>query len=64
MNAWLIECVPSDGGPNVLYFCNDGDWCGNPNHAHKFATAEEANAKRVTMVRGTEYRVAEHEWVE
>jgi hypothetical protein len=60
MNAWLIECEPPIG--DTLYFCNDGDWCSNPNHAHKFATAEEANAKRVTMQVGERFRVAEHEW--
>ena len=52
MNAWLIECAPEVG--DTLYFCGDGDWCSNPNHAHKFATAEEANAKRVTMHLGGE----------
>lgn len=60
MNAWLIECAPPIG--TTLYFCNDGDWCSNPNHAHKFPTAEEANAKRVTMQVGERFRVAEHEW--
>lgn len=63
MIAWLIECAPEVG--DTLYFCGDGDWCGNPKHAHKFATAGEANAKRVTMHLGGElYRVADHEWVE
>jgi hypothetical protein len=62
MNAWLIECAPPLG--DTLYFCNDGDWCSNPNHAHKFATAQEANAKRTTMQLGERFRVAEHEWPE
>lgn len=60
MNAWLIECEPPLG--DTLYFGNDGDWCNNPNHAHKFLTAEEANAKRTTMQAGERFRVAEHEW--
>ena len=60
--AWLIECVPPIG--DVLYFCNDGDWCSNPNHAHKFATPEEASAKRATLISGAQFRVAEHEWPE
>ena len=59
--AWLIECEPPLG--DVLYYCNDGDWCNNPNHAHKFMTADEANMKRVTMhLGGEKYRVCLHEW--
>jgi hypothetical protein len=60
MNAWLIECVPTLG--DVLYYCNDGDWCNNPNHAHKFSTVEQANMKMVTMQSPHSFRVAEHEW--
>lgn len=58
--AWLIECEPPIG--DTLYFCDDGDWCNSPNHAHRFATAGEANAKRTTMQLGDKFRVAEHEW--
>lgn len=60
MNAWLIECAPPLG--DTLYFCNDGDWCSNPNHAHKFPTAVEAQAKLTTMQNPLSMRIAEHEW--
>lgn len=55
--AWLIEF-----GSPATYYAADGDWCNNPNHAHKFATAEEANAKKVTLVAPVDYRVVEHGW--
>jgi hypothetical protein len=58
--AWLIEFVPEAG--ETRYFCNDGDWCTNPNHGHRFETAEAANAKRTTMQHAEKYRVAEHIW--
>ena len=45
-----------------MYYCNDGDWCNNPNHAHKFSTVEQANMKMVTMQSPHSFRVAEHEW--
>jgi hypothetical protein len=60
MSAWLIECEPPLGA--TLYFCNDGDWCSNPNHAHKFATALEAQAKLTTMQSPSSMRIAEHQW--
>jgi hypothetical protein len=60
MSAWLIECEPPLG--DTLYFCNDGDWCSNPNHAHKFATALEAQAKLTTMQSPSSMRIAEHQW--
>ena len=59
VTAWLIEF-----GSPAIYFCNDGDWCGNANHAHKFPTAEQANMKMASMqspMKG-EYRVVEHMW--
>lgn len=60
MNAWLIETDDPMG--LTLYFCNDGDWCSNPNHAHKFADAKEAQAKLLAMQNPLNFRIAEHEW--
>lgn len=59
--AWLIETADPVGV--TLYFCHDGDWCSNPNHAHKFPTAEQANIKKSSMQLPSNFRVAEHEWV-
>lgn len=54
--AWLIE----HGSP-AAYFCGDGDWCSNPNHAYRFVTKDVATAKAETMpIEGI--RVAEHLW--
>lgn len=58
--AWLIECVPPLG--DVLYFCAVGDWCSNPNHAHKFATEDEARSKYEEMNLSDKFRIAEHGW--
>ena len=59
--AWLIELDDPIG--NTLYFCADGDWCSNPNHAHKFRTAAEAETKRSAM-RTRASRACEHQWVD
>lgn len=59
--AWLIEIAPPIG--DTLYYCDEGDWCNNPNHAWRFATKAEAEAKQSTM-RQDLTRVAEHEWCE
>lgn len=59
ITAWLIEF----GANPVRYYCADGDWCDNANHAHKFASASEAQQKRATFVASNcEYRVVEHIW--
>lgn len=60
--AWLIETT--DPVATVLYFCADGDWCSNPNHAHKFRNREDAERKMAGMQRPDIFRVAEHAWVE
>lgn len=54
---WLIEC-----GSQPVYWANDGDWCSNPNHAHKFATADEAHTKLNTFTSLDAMRVTEHMW--
>lgn len=57
---WLIE-VGSPG--RVVYFSTDGDWCSNANHAEKFVTAVDANAKMQTMHLDLEKaRVVQHAW--
>lgn len=58
--AWLIETDDPVGV--TLYFCHDGDWCSNPNHAHKFQSAAQAKTKLVSMHTPKNFRVAEHEW--
>jgi hypothetical protein len=52
---WLIECGSS-------YFCGDGDWCSNPNHARKFKTHEEAQMKAETVNTLEPVRVCDHSW--
>lgn len=59
--AWLIET--SDPVGTTLYFCHDGDWCSNPNHAYKFQTQEDAERKRQALVRPDAFRVCDHIWV-
>jgi len=59
-NAWLIESVAHYPGASTAYYCADGDWCSNANHAHKFDTREMAETKAATMV--CPVRVAEHGW--
>lgn len=54
---WLIEC-----GSPTTYFCADGDWCSNPNHAHRFATKEEAQQKAHGMTTMEPVRVCDHQW--
>lgn len=57
--AWLIEI---DAPMSVtLYYCDEGDWCSNPNHAYRFAMKAEAEAIQSKM-RSDLTRVAEHEW--
>lgn len=59
--AWLIESV--DGvHPDPIYFCGPGDWCGNPNHAHKFATRDAAEANRLSLHNPDAFKVTEHIW--
>lgn len=58
--AWLIETADPVG--TTLYFCNDGDWCSNPNHAHRFPNAEQASVKLSAMQLSQNFRVAEHMW--
>lgn len=58
--AWLIETADPVG--TTLYFCHDGDWCSNPNHAHRFPTAEQASVKLAAMQVSRNFRVAEHMW--
>lgn len=60
VSAWLLECVPPLG--DVLYYCAPGDWCSNPNHAHRFTTKEEGDAMHGTMHNSAIMRVAEHQW--
>lgn len=60
MIAWLIETDDPMGV--TLYFCNVGDWCSNPNHAHKFASAAEAATQLREMRNPLNFRIAEHEW--
>lgn len=58
--AWLIECGFDQGLPD--YYCGPGDWCSNPNHAHKFLTKEEAEAVSERMTTIGARRVADHSW--
>lgn len=60
--AWLIETADPIGVG--LYFCADGDWCSNPNHAHKFQTAEQAHIKLASLQVSANFKVTEHEWVD
>lgn len=48
----------------TIYYCGKSDWCNNPNHAHKFPTREEAEAKAKTMRSTIPLTVAEHRWVD
>lgn len=64
--AWLIECgIWNEFPPPITYFCGDGDWCSNPNHAFKFSTEQEALSKLESMkpFNPENYRVAEHMWI-
>jgi hypothetical protein len=58
--AWLIETADPVG--TTLYFCNDGDWCSNPNHAHRFPSAEQASVKLASMQVSQNFCVTEHQW--
>jgi hypothetical protein len=59
MIAWLIEV----GSPST-YYCGPGDWCSNPNHAHKFSSEQEAQATAAPMGKlvGGLPRCCEHMW--
>lgn len=57
-SAWLIEC-----GSPALYYCGEGDWCSNPNHAKRFGTKEEAEILSKNWVTMEPIRVCEHAWV-
>lgn len=61
-SAWLIEINPPLG--DVLYYCGPGDWCSNPNHAHKFPDKTAAKAVRSAMQNPLNMRIAEHEWAD
>lgn len=54
---WLIEC-----GSPAVYYCNDGEWCSNPNHARKFMTKDEASNRAASMNTMDPVRVCEHLW--
>lgn len=56
--AWLIEC----GERMTVYWAEDGDWCSNPNHAHRFGSASLAQQKASTMKTLAPTRVVEHMW--
>lgn len=60
VSAWLIEIEPPIGC--VLYYCAPGDWCSNPNHAHRFPVESEALTMLARMQNPLSMRVAEHEW--
>lgn len=59
-SAWLVEIALPIG--DTLYYCGPGDWCSNPNHAHKFPTREAASEVLKSAHDPTTMRVAEHEW--
>jgi hypothetical protein len=62
--AWLIECGLV-GSNTDSYYCGEGDWCSNPNHAHKFATEAEAATKASTMTAAdpsVRFTAREHGW--
>ena len=64
--AWLIECgTYNEFPPQIIYFCGEGDWCSNPNHAFKFNTEQEAWDKIQIWApfAPDNYRVTEHMWM-
>jgi hypothetical protein len=59
--CWLIEC--GDGAVTRYYGGEPGDWCDNPNHAHRYPTqeaAEEICRRYLYNVEGR--RVEKHIW--
>lgn len=58
--AWLIEC--SYQGQNVQYYFAPAMWCSNPNHARKFTSREEAEARSAEMQTIGQRQVVEHAW--
>lgn len=67
ITAWLIECgLYNEFPPTIVYFCGEGDWCSNPNHAHRFSTEEDAVTKLQSMnaFQPEKYRVEAHMWIE
>jgi hypothetical protein len=56
--AWLIEC-----GSPALYYCPDGQWCSNANHANQFPTKEGAEDMAKDMKTMEPVRIVEHMWV-
>lgn len=55
--AWLIEV-----GTPAIYYCGEGDWCNNANHALKFHTKEAAQLRAAGMITIQPVRVEEHIW--
>jgi hypothetical protein len=56
---WLIEYRLH--GQTVSYYCAPGEWCSNPNHAHRFATRQEAEVETFGLPLQN-YAVEEHAW--
>ena len=59
--VWLIECGPLHAG--TRYYCGEpGDWCDNPNRAHRYETEGGARnvSERLTTI--DERRVVSHVW--
>lgn len=55
--AWLIEC-----GTPPSYYCGEGDWCSNANHALKFPTEKAARLRAMGMNTMEAVNVVEHAW--
>lgn len=55
---WLIEV-----GTPASYWCSEGEWCSNANHAHRFATKQQAEKKASTMKTMDPIRVIDHMWL-
>lgn len=61
--AWLIET--NDPVGTTLYYCGQGDWCSNPNHAMKWLSEESVRKSEswTQMQYPGNMRISEHEWV-
>lgn len=59
--AWLIET--NDPVGTTLYYCDQGDWCSNPNHAMRWPSEEAARKSEAWTQYPGNMRIAEHEWV-
>jgi len=53
--CFLIEC-------GARYYCGPGDWCDNPEHAHRYAAEEQALEVSRHMNTLEERRVVKHIW--